>query len=124
VGETLKAHQAGLFSWKKVSLPVLVDKIASQTDLLEPPFIDSIIQNKREWELAAEPEKQKVRMALKDYFIQLPECGYTFAANLMQGTPTFILFNQTMDILLGWFGYTETSRIEKKLATFIKKNND
>lgn len=120
-GETLKAHHAGLFNWKKVSFPVLVDKKASQNDLLDPTFIDSIIKNRREWEMAADLEKQKVSTALINYFIHHPECGYSFAANLMQGTPTFMLFNQTLDILLRWFGYNDTNRIEEKIATFIKK---
>ncbi len=124
VGETLKAHQAGLFNWNKVSFPVLVDQQVEQIDLVNPLFIDSIIQNRREWQLAAEPEKQKVRTALGDYFMQLPECGYTFSTNLMQGTPTFTLFSKSMDILLGWFGHADSKLIAEKISTFITKNNE
>lgn len=124
VGETLKAHQAGLLNWSKVSFPVLVDQQVEQNDLVNPLFIDSIIQNEREWQLATQPEKQKVRTALQEYFVQLRECGYTFATNLMQGTPTFILFNKSMDILLQWFGHTDPKLAAEKIATFIKKNNE
>lgn len=121
VGETLKAHKAGLFNGNKISFPVLVDQQVTQNDLVDPLFVNSIIKKRREWQSADESEKQIVRTALQEYFGQLPECGYTFAANLIQGTPTFILFNKSMDILYGWFGHTDPKLAAEKIATFITK---
>lgn len=123
VGETFKAHQNGRFSWKKIPFPILVDKKISQNELTNPNFIESIINNNKEWRIATETKKEELRFSIKNYFIQLPECGHTFAANLMQGTPTFILFNKSMDIQLQWFGHADPSLVKEKLDIFINKTH-
>ncbi|MBX2901651.1 MAG: hypothetical protein KF775_18525 [Cyclobacteriaceae bacterium] len=122
VGETLKAHQAGAFKWNKILFPVLVDKPIHQPDLSDSRTIETIIQHNEGWLAGPEPEKQKIRTALKGYFAQQIQCGYTFAVNLMQGTPTFILFDNTMSILLNWFGHQDPQLVTDKIDTFIKKS--
>jgi hypothetical protein len=40
-----------------------------------------------------------------DHFMSFEKVGYTFAANLLQGTPTFIVFDDSLEVLHKWFGH-------------------
>lgn len=35
------------------------------------------------------------------------KCGYTFAVNLLQGTPTFIVFDDSLEVIKKWFGHKD-----------------
>ena len=56
----------------------------------------------------------------RNYFNHDQTCGFTFASNLFQGTPTFVLFNKSMDILMRWFGHVDSQAIEEKLNTYLQ----
>mgnify|MGYP001473581000 FL=1 len=105
VGETLKAQQAGLLKWDStnLSVPVLIDEVVNQTELLHPEFIENIIKNMFNRTMS-NVEQENRRATVNNYFSQLPKCGKTFAANLMRGTPSFFLFTDSMEILVQWFG--------------------
>ena len=119
VGETLKAHQRTPLTWQKPDFPILIDQQVSREVLTDPLFIDSIIQSREEWIDLPDDTKAELVTSITNYFGQLSECGYTFAANMMRGTPTFILFNASMNVLLHWFGHYDVQHIEEKLRTFI-----
>lgn len=126
VGETLKAHKEGLFEWdsKKITVPVLMDETLDREELLGQEFIDSILQNFGELMSSSEAvEQQGLRSSLQNYYSQIPKCGYTFAANLMRGTPSFFLFAENMEILAQWFGYVNSSVVREKLDILMKKTN-
>lgn len=123
VGETLKAQKAGLLNWKPdcINVPILVDEIVHQSELLQPDFIESTIQNLFSHE---ENEAQNnVKDGLQNYLSRMPRCGKTFAANLMRGTPSFFLFTGSMEVLLHWFGHADSRTITRELDIFINKNH-
>jgi len=124
VGETLKAQESGLLIWDNadVSVPVLIDEIANQPELLHPEFIENIISNMFD-QTIINKEQDKMRATLHNYFSQLPKCGKTFAANLMRGTPSFFLFTDSMEILVQWFGHTDSRLIRNKLDIFIDEKH-
>lgn len=122
VGETLKAQKAGLLKWDNapISVPVLIDEVANQTELLHPEFIENTIQN---FDRTTATEQENMRTTLHNHFSQLPQCGKTFAANLMRGTPSFFLFTDSMEILAQWFGHADSRVIKKELDIFINKKH-
>jgi len=124
VGETLKAQKAGMLKWDStnLSVPVLIDEVANQTELLQPEFIENIIKNMFDQTMTTS-EQENMRGTLHDYFSQLPKCGKTFAANLMRGTPSFFLFTDSMEIHVQWFGHADIRAIKKELDTFIDKKH-
>lgn len=124
VGETLKAKEAGLLKWDNAlfSVPVLIDEVANQAELLHPEFIENTIQNMFDRTTALEQEN--MRTALRNYFSQLTQCGKTFATNLMRGTPSFFLFTDSMEILTQWFGHGDSRVIKSKLDIFIDKKHE
>lgn len=124
LGETLKAQQAGLLEWdaQTITFPVLMDEVIGQAGLLQLEFIDRVIENIREGTPAASPaDLVSMRTALSTYFGQIPQCGYTFAANLMRGTPSFFLFTDAMEILTQWFGHADSRVVKEKLDILIRK---
>ncbi|MFN3841561.1 MAG: hypothetical protein ACK4RF_12720 [Cyclobacteriaceae bacterium] len=123
VGETQKAQQAGLLNWtsKCISIPILVDEVVNQSELLQPDFIENTIQNLFRNEETNALHNAKV--SLQNYFSHIPRCGKTFAANLMRGTPSFFLFTDSMEVLLHWFGHADSQAIFRELDIFINKKH-
>lgn len=118
-GETRKAHDAKQFQWTDIPFPVLMDEIIPQSGLLHPEFIENIISQRPEWNNASVSEKVSVKSSLQNYFRQLPQCGFTFAANLMHGTPSFFLFDGSLQVLLQWFGHANQHLVEKELKGIL-----
>lgn len=122
VGETLKAQRADLLTWdsSSIAFPVLMDDVIGQADLLQSEFIDRIIENIRDGTPAASPlDHINMRSTLSNYFGQLPKCGYTFASNLMRGTPSFFLFTDTMEIITQWFGHASSETVKERLRLVL-----
>ncbi len=124
VGETLKAQKTGMLSWDKsnLSVPILVDEVTNQAELLNRQLIENIMTNMFDQTLGNR-EQQHMRTTVHNYFSQLPKCGKTFATNLMRGTPSFFLFTDSMEILVQWFGHADSRRIKKELDIFIDKKH-
>jgi hypothetical protein len=126
VGETLKAQKADLLKWdtQAIGFPVLMDEVIDRADLLKPKFIDGIIENIREnTPTATSLDQINMRTTLATYFGQLPKCGFTFAANLMRGTPSFFLFTDTMEVVSLWFGHASIETVKEKLRFVLERNN-
>ncbi len=124
VGETSKAQEAGMLKWDTtdLSVPVLIDEVASQTELLHPAFIETIIKNMFDQAMTTS-EQEYMRGTLHNYFSQLQKCGKTFAANLMRGTPSFVLFSDSMEIHVQWFGHADSRAVKRELDIIIDKQH-
>ncbi|MCA6369264.1 MAG: hypothetical protein IM631_10380 [Cytophagales bacterium] len=125
VGETLRAQEAHHLNWDKttLSVPVVIDEVVNQSELQQPKFVENIIQNMLDPTTTPALEQENMRASLYNYFSQLPQCGKTFAANLMRGTPSFFLLTDSMEILMQWFGHADSRLIRNKLDIFINKKH-
>ena len=125
VGEALKAQEAGHLIWESstLSVPVLIDEVINQSELQKSEFVESIIINILDQTTTSPLEQENMRAPLYNYFSQLPQCGKTFTANLMRGTPSFFLFTDSMEILVQWFGHSDSRLIRNKLDIFIDKKH-
>lgn len=124
VGETLKAQNAGMFTWnyRNISLPILLDNVVDQSQLTNQSFIEGIVQNVLSQNNKGH-DRETISASLQNYFSQQPKCGKTFAANLMRGTPSFYLFTKEMDVLVQWFGHAEGEAVKRELSKFIGKKH-
>jgi hypothetical protein len=126
VGETKKAMQAHNLVREQLVLPfpVLFDQIVLKEVLQQPQFIDLVIANNLHLNAMVDQSQEEMRGLLLHHFSNFEKCGYTFAANLLQGTPTFILFNDHLEIRARWFGHVNESvviaEIEKNLGGISK----
>ncbi len=115
VGETKKAflqrgHDRNPFA---IPFTVMVDAMIEKEELHHPKFAEHVVGGRAELVLAH--EKDEWANSLTNYFNNFEKCGYTFAANLLQGTPTFILFDRHKEILSAWFGHVRERAIAEKL---------
>ncbi len=123
VGETKKAYDGRDLKWKaRIPFPVLIDKMIVKEEMLSPHYIERVISNQPEYNDVSQPELAEARISLRNYFNHYQKCGATFATNLLRGTPTFILFDSSMNILLRWFGHVDINAIEKKLNEYFTMN--
>lgn len=123
VGETKKAFDEKDLKWEAhIPFPVLIDAMIVKEEMLKPRYIEGVISNQPEFSDVSQPELAEVKISLHNYFNHYPKCGSTFATNLLRGTPTFILFDNRMNILLRWFGHMDISAIEKKLNEYFTIN--
>ena len=119
-GETRKAFDTNNLIWNEaIPFPVLVDAIVSREEMLQRQFIDRVISNHAQFSGVLQSELVEIKTSLHHYFNHYQKCGFTFASNLLQGTPTFVLFNSSMDILLQWFGHVNSQAIEKELNKYL-----
>ena len=120
VGETKKAFEQHRLSTEYASIPfpLLVDRMVKKDELHSLQFVEHIISG-RPAVNEKEVEKREIVEPLMNYYQNYEQCGYTFAANLLQGTPTFVLFNKEMEILSAWFGHAEEKVVIENLRKFI-----
>ncbi|GJM28788.1 MAG: hypothetical protein DHS20C17_14230 [Cyclobacteriaceae bacterium] len=124
VGETKKAFESRGLKWEvQIPFPVLIDTMINQQEMLRPDYIETVISNHPQFLGVSKPELAEAKKSLQSYFTHYQQCGYTFATNLLRGTPSFILFNQRMEILFQWFGHMDSNSIETKLDEYFVLNS-
>jgi hypothetical protein len=121
VGETKKAFDEHHLNWRgqAIPFPVLFDSVIEKEEMLRPGFIENIIANHPHFQDGTAKDLEEAKHSLQDYFGNYQKCGFTFAANLMQGTPTFVLFDSELEIQLQWFGHQDPERVEEKLKLYL-----
>ena len=115
VGETRKAFQQRGHDRNPFAIPftVMVDAMVEKEELHHPKFAAHIVGGRAELVLAH--EKDEWTNSLINHFSNFEKCGYTFAANLLQGTPTFVLFDKHKEIISAWFDHVSEEAIAEKI---------
>lgn len=124
VGETKKAFDANDLTWKAhIPFPILIDTMMDKEEMIHPNYIADVISSHPQFNGISKTELAEVKLSLHNYFNNYQQCGYTFATNLLRGTPTFILFKRSMETILQWFGHVDSQTIEKKLSAYFGSNH-
>jgi len=108
IGETRKAlAHYGLAKFPDpIPGAVAFDSIEPIAGFLTDELLDRMCRQHPLFARSDEAGREEIKNNLRDYFLQHYErIGYTFAANLMQGTPTWIIFDEAMEIRQHWFGH-------------------
>jgi hypothetical protein len=98
-----------------ILFPVVMDKKLSPEEAILEENVEKMCQinpNYPQWSIE---EKQQVQNRVKEYLMSLPTISYTFTINQFPGTPTFILFDQALNILAGWFGDQNLHSLESEI---------
>lgn len=124
IGETRKALAHYGLSKFPDSIPCAVafDRIEPVAGFLTGELLESMLQNHSDFAKRGEHERAAMKKSLRDYFLQNYErIGYTFAANLMQGTPTWIIFDESLEIQQQWFGHCSKEKLQQMLEKLLSK---
>jgi hypothetical protein len=123
VGETKKVFQQNQLSkdYASIPFPLLVDKMVAKEELHHRDFAEQVLASRQG--VGFENGIGEWAGSLNAYFRNYDQCGFTFASNLLQGTPTFVLFNKQMEILLSWFGHADEGAVVENLKRFLLTNH-
>jgi hypothetical protein len=116
IGETRKAlARHGLAKFPDpIPGAVAFDSVEPAASFLTDELLGQMCRQLPNFAGASAVERQEMKNNLRDYFLQNYErIGYTFAANLMQGTPTWIIFDEALKIQQQWFGHQRYESLQQ-----------
>lgn len=126
VGEAKKALNAMGHSRLpyKISFPVAFDLVGKPEEIISDLDIENICRYNHMFKSRDEIQMDVLKKGIRDYFKNYHAIGYTFGVNMLNGTPSWIMFNKDMEVLDQWFGHRKEediiSSIHKHIVSFRK----
>ncbi|BAU15396.1 hypothetical protein LEP3755_59540 [Leptolyngbya sp. NIES-3755] len=112
VGATRQA--LGEFYSQTIDFPVAVDQLITGAALATPENIETLTEAISDFDRLPKSEQAALRQKVNAHLQRYAETLATFTLNHLPGTPTFLLVDQNLQLLDGWFGHTpETAVIER-----------
>lgn len=100
-----------------LDFPIAMDLIEDNLSRLDLA-VDTICNLNPNFKLWPEFDKADLRRQVITYINRLEKIPLTFTLNQLQGTPSFIVFNKSYDVLYQAFGHVEYEEIANKIAQF------
>lgn len=96
----------------KISVPIIMDWFMPSNT---PSFLAESVINALDQERLSETVKQNIKKHLGQRLIPMSQMGRTFLNNDLQGTPTWIYFDQDLNVIESWFGHKELEWVQALL---------
>jgi hypothetical protein len=122
VGETKKYYEAnfGVSTYKEtLDFPVAFDSVLPSNEFLESNKIELFCDAVPNFAHISEKEKEILLIKIKAYYSQSPLIAETFTSNQLQGTPSFIIFDDNHNILGSYFGHQNEETLKTKIQSLI-----
>ncbi|MBW4554325.1 MAG: hypothetical protein KME35_24975 [Aphanocapsa sp. GSE-SYN-MK-11-07L] len=104
-----------------IDFPVAVDQLTTGAAIATPENTKTLIEAIPDFDRLPKSEQAVLRQKVNAYLQRHTKTSTTFTLNHLPGTPTFLLVDQNLQLLDGWFGHTPEAavieRIEKHLCT-------
>lgn len=104
---------------EKINFPVAFDSIISSEEFLNSNKVELICNAIPNFPKFSEVEKQILIRDVKSYYTQIPVIAETFTLNQLQGTPSFIIFDDNYNILGQHFGHINEEILISRLTDFL-----
>lgn len=88
-----------------IDFPIAVDRLVTGADLDSPDNVDFLMQAIARFNELSLHQQTDLRQNLHRHLQTIEKASATFLLNHLPGTPTFLLFNQQLDLLESWFGH-------------------
>ncbi|KAM3094426.1 hypothetical protein ACKFKG_16340 [Phormidesmis sp. 146-35] len=112
VGATRQA--LGEFYSQTIDFPVAVDQFTTGAALVTSENIEISTEAIPDFDRLPTSEQAALRQKVNTYLQRHTQTSATFTLNHLPGTPTFLLVDQNLQLLDGWFGHMlETAVIER-----------
>lgn len=110
IGETKKAlAQYGFEKYPdRIGFPVLMDEFISREEFLTDEKLDEIVNANPSFVNSNETLRSEIRRYLSHY----EKIPYTFTVNNFAGTPSWVIFDENLEILTQWFGHKSAEETE------------
>ena len=122
VGETRKYYDTnyGISNYLNIpDFPVAFDRILPSEQLLNSENIELICNAIPNFVDFSEKEKEILSIKIKSYYSQVPVLAATFTLNQLQGTPSFIIFDEKYNILGQYFGHQSEDVLKTKIKQLL-----
>lgn len=104
---------------EKINFPVAFDNIIPSEQLINSGKIELMCNAIPNFPNFSETEKQLLIQKIKSYYAEIPLIGETFTLNQLQGTPSFIIFDDNYNILGRHFGHLSEDALRNSLVNFL-----
>jgi len=122
VGETRKYYDTnyGISNYLNIpDFPVAFDRILPSEQLLNSENIELICNAIPNFVDFSEKEKEILSIKIESYYSQVPVLAATFTLNQLQGTPSFIIFDEKYNILGQYFGHQSEDVLKTKIKQLL-----
>jgi hypothetical protein len=122
VGETKKYFNTnfGLSNYSEIpTFPVAFDRMTPSEELLDSNKIELFYDAIPDFKNYSEKEKEIIISKIRGYYSQVPVIPETFTLNQLQGTPSFIIFDENYNILGSYFGHQNEALLRMKLEDLL-----
>ncbi len=113
VGETCKA--IGEKYYQAIDFSIAVDKLTTGAELSTPSNIDFLSENNNLESLSI-AEQSAIRQNMIADLQEITQVSATFTLNQLPGTPTFLLIDQNLELLDGWFGRIPEAEVNQRIT--------
>jgi hypothetical protein len=121
VGETKKEMER--LNVKRLSyvieFPVAMDLSGPGNSLYQPADIEQICRNNQDFSTLSPVKQNRIRQMVQQYLLAMEITSYTFTANQMEGTPSWILFHKNGAVLEEWFGHRNKEEVLGLLGKYL-----
>ena len=119
VGETRRS--LGEFYSQAIYFPIATDQLTTGDALATPENIEFLCTSIASFNQLSSLEQAALCQKVSAYLRRNDKTSATFTLNHLPGTPSFLLIDQNLQLLDGWFGHTPEAdviqRIEKHIST-------
>ncbi|MCW8883647.1 MAG: hypothetical protein OQK12_00160 [Motiliproteus sp.] len=99
-----------------IELPVVMDRLLSAEQISELP---TKVLGALEPDSLSPQIQQVVRNQIDRSLLALARSGRTFLNNQLQGTPSWLLFDEQLEIKSQWFGHREIEQIATEISSYL-----
>ncbi|WP_271783741.1 hypothetical protein [Aquimarina algiphila] len=100
-----------------LDFPIVMDKVEETLSDINVA-IETICNINPNYALWPDFEKVGLQKRVAHYLRSLDKIALTFTLNQLRGTPSFVLFNDSYEIIAEWFGHITYKEIADKITSF------
>lgn len=101
----------------EITVPVVMDWFMADAEAAQ--VLDDLLGRVGADEPLQPQVQQQIRNAYEQRIMPMIRTGRTFLNNQMQGTPSWYLFNDDLEVLASWFGHKDQAWLEATIETFL-----
>ena len=122
LGETKKAlAQYGFEKYpERIDFLVLMDEFISREEFLSEERLDQMVSANASLANLDEARRSEIKSEIHQYLSRSEKIPYTFSVNNFAGTPTWVIFDENLEILAQWFGHRSGEETEWIIRSVTK----
>lgn len=102
-----------------IDFPIAIDQLTMGTHLATPENIDLLCETIAGFDNRSNAEQTALRQQVNAHLRSHSKTSAIFTLNQLPGTPTFLLVDQHLQLLEGWFGHTPEAEVIQRIENYV-----